>query len=246
MKRIALLYLNTAAAVASLVSLAAMLVLDRWHATLALVAIILFLVAVLAVHWWALHRYLAARYPEGYSPISTFVRYTTTDGRMVRYEAYRHIQCRRALMSCFRHGFKWTGSRPPAITSRLQEVRGHTEGEAHEYDYVELRFPRPLLYGEAAVVHHAMEMDDSDHASEPHVEFRVTEPVQLISWRVELRHLAGRQRREARVTRRRIEARLPARPEHLAQVPFDPAVRGYEFQVLRPEPGYFYSLEWDR
>lgn len=111
---------------------------------------------------------------------------------------------------------------------------------------MELRFARPLLYGEAAVVHHAMELDDSDRASEPHVEFRVTEPVQLISWRVELRHLPRGYRREARVTRRRIDAAFAARPEHVARVPFDTTARGYEFQVTSPEPGYFYTLEWER
>jgi hypothetical protein len=246
MKRIALLYLNTAAAISSILSLVALLLLDRWHALLALVAVIGFLLALLAMLWWALHRYLAVRYPDGYLPLSTFVRYSTTDGRLVRYEAFKHIQCRKPLMSSFRHGFKWTGSRAPVVTSRLQEVQRRTAGAPDEYDFVELRFARPLLYGEAIVVHHAMELDDSDHASAPHVEFRVTAPVQLIAWRVELRHLPRRYSREARVTRRRIDARVPGRPEHVARVPFDDATRGYEFQVVCPDPGYFYSLEWDR
>lgn len=246
MKRLVLFYLHTAAAAASLVSLGAMLVMDRWHATVALVSIIFFLVALLAIVYSALNAHVRARYPEGYSRLSTFARYSTTDGKHVRYEVFRHIQCRQMLMSGFRHGYKWTGSRKPRITSDLQSVRTPVDGGASDYDHVELVFQRPLLYGDATVVHHAMEMDDSDGASAPHVEFRVHEPVQLIVWRVELRHLPRQYRKEARVTRRRIDARFNARPEHLAQVRFDALARGYEYHVTRPEPGYFYCLEWDR
>lgn len=245
MKRLLLFSLHTAAAAASLVSLVAMLLMDRWHATLALVAIILFLAALLVVVYAALTRHLRTTWPDGYSRISTFARYSS-DGRTVRYESYKHIQCRQLLMSCFRHGYKWTGSRPPTITSDLQHVRTRADGGTRDYDHVELAFERPLLYGDATVVHQAMEIDDSDGASEPHVEFRVTEPVQVIVWRVELRHLPRSYRKDARVTRRRIDARFNARPEHVARVPFDPLARGYEHHVLRPEPGYFYCLEWDR
>jgi hypothetical protein len=60
------------------------------------------------------------------------------------------------------------------------------------------------------------------------------------------RHLPRQHRKEARLTRRRIEAPLNARPEHVARAPFDPVARGYEYHVARPEPGYFYSPEWDR
>lgn len=245
MKALVLFYLHTIAAAASLVSLVAMLVLDRWHATLALVAIILFLATLLVVVYAALTKHLRAKYPDGYSRISTFARYSS-DGRMVRYETYKHIQCRQPLMSSFRLGFKWTGSQPPRITSDLQTVRGLSDGGPNDYDCVELAFERPLLYGEAAVVHHDMEIDDSDGASEPHVEFRVHEPVDLIVWRVQLRHLSRQHRREARVTRRRIDARFNARPEPVAQVSFDATARGYEYHVTRPEPGWFYCLAWDR
>ena len=246
MKNLGLLYLNTAAAVASILSLVLMFAADRWHATAALIAIVFFLLSLLVILYSALNRYVGAKYPDGYSRLSSFVRYHTADGKHVMYEAYKHIQCRKPVMSVFRHGFKWTGSRPPRITSRLQEVRTRSDGGAESYDCVELAFSRPLLYGEAAVVHHAMELDDSDQASSPHVEFRVHEPVQLIVWRVELRHLPRSWRKHARVIRRRIDAQFQARPEHVALVEFDPATRGYEYHVLRPEPGYFYCLEWDR
>lgn len=149
-------------------------------------------------------------------------------------------------MSFFRHGFKWTGSRPPRITSNLQRIGMRSDGGVHDYDSVDLVFQRPLRYGDATVVHHAMEIDDSDGASAPHVEFRVNEPVQLIEWRVELRHVPRTCRKEARVTRRLIGSPFNARPEHVARVPFDPTTRGYEFHITRPEPGWFYCLEWDR
>ncbi|HST60153.1 MAG TPA: hypothetical protein VLK84_15715, partial [Longimicrobium sp.] len=206
---------------------------------------IFFLVALLGVVYSALTGHMRARYPDGYSRISTFARYTS-DGKVVRYEAYRTIQCRQPVMSSFRHGYKWTGSGAPRITSDLQTVRANSDGGPSDYDCVELAFQRPLIYGEAAVVHHAMEIDDSDGASEPHVEFRVHEPVQLIVWRVELRHLPRQYRKEARITRRRIDARFNARPEYVARVGFDTLARGYEYHVTRPEPGYFYCLEWDR
>jgi hypothetical protein len=245
MKRLTLFYLHTSAAIASLVSLGAMLMMDRWQATLPLITIIFFLIALLGIVYAALTGHMRTRYPDGYSRISTFARYTS-DGKVVRYEAYRTIQCRQPVMSAFLHGYKWTGSRRPRITSDLQTVGTHSDGGASDYDCVELAFQRPLIYGEAAVVHHAMEIDDSDGASEPHVEFRVHEPVQLIVWRVELRHLPRQYRKEARVTRRRIDARFNARPEHVARVGFDTLARGYEYHVTRPEPGYFYCLEWDR
>lgn len=245
MKTTVLFYLNLAGAIASILSLGTLLLLERWHATLALLTVIFFEIALLAILYSALNRYVGATYPDGYSRLSTFARYTT-DGRIVRYEMHRHIQCRKAVMSSIQHQFKWTGSKPPRITSDLQTVRTRTTGGPGEYDCVELVFSRPLLYGEAAVVHHAMEMDDSDRASVPHVEFRVHEPVQLIAWRIELRNLPRSYRREARVTRRRIDAQFNAPPEHVARVPFDGMVRGYEHHITRPEPGYFYCLEWDR
>ena len=227
MKRLALFYLHTSAAIASLVSLGAMLMLDRWQATLALITLVFFLAALLAVVYAALTRHMRNRYPDGYSRISTFARYTS-DGKIVRYEAYRTIQCRQPLMSAFLHGYKWTGSGRPRITSTLQTVGTRSDGGASDYDCVGLAFPRP--YG----------------ASEPHVEFRVHEPVELIVWRVGLRHVPRHYRKEARVTRRRIDARFNARPEHVAQVGFDAPVWGYQYHVTRPEPGYFYCLEWDR
>jgi hypothetical protein len=245
MKRIALFYLNTAAAVASLVSIGVLLVTDRWHATIALGTIILFQAALLAIIYAALNEYVRARYPSGYSPISTFARYTS-DGKIVRYETFKHILCRKPVMSSYTHGFKWTGSRVPTVTSALQEVGTRTDGGPGDYDRVELVFPRPLLHGEPAVVHHAMEMDDSDGASSPHVEFRVQDPVQLIAWRIELKHLPRTYRKAARLTRRRIDALSNARPEHVAHVPFNSLARSYEHHVTHPEPGYFYSLEWDR
>jgi hypothetical protein len=245
MKRIALFYLHTLAALASLVSLAGMLLIGEWQATIALLSIILFLVALLLLAYAWMRGYLHAKYPDGYSRISTFVRYST-DGATVRYETYKNIQCRQPVMSSIRYGFKWTGSRAPVVTSALQEVRTRTDGGPNDYDRVELVFPQPLLYGECAVVHHGMEMNDSDAASSPHVEFRVTEPVQLIVWRIELRHVHRGHRRDARVTRRPIDARFSTRPEPILAVPFDPVGRGYEYHIRRPEPGYFYRLEWDR
>lgn len=111
MKRLTLFYLHTSAAIASLVSLGAMLMMDRWQATLALTTIIFFLVALLGIVYAALTGHMRTRYPDGYSRISTFARYTS-DGKVVRYEAYRTIQCRQPVMSAFLHGYKWTGSRP--------------------------------------------------------------------------------------------------------------------------------------
>ena len=118
MRRFLLKNVNLLGSIASIVGLCLVFVVNKpWQGIVALAVVVVFLGAILVKVILTLNQYAQAKYPRGYSVISTQIRYSTSDGNKIRYEVYRHIQCRRAWMTEFDYAFKWTGSKPPVISA---------------------------------------------------------------------------------------------------------------------------------
>ncbi|HEV2150574.1 MAG TPA: hypothetical protein VGR37_24455 [Longimicrobiaceae bacterium] len=239
-------WLQAIAALASIIGLIVVFIVDQWAALIALCAIIIFLSATLWKIYQVLNSFVAVRYPAGYSSVSTFIRYSTSDGNRLRYEVYKYIQCRQPLMTRFDYEFKWSGTHPPALASDFQRVGEITPGDVGGYDKVCLEFPTPLRYNQAALIHLAMNLDDADRKSEPFISTRVSEPLQLLQWRVELRHTGKGYKKTARVLKQRLDSKFSPRAVQIGTVPFDPVSKSFEYHISNPEPGYHYRLEWDR
>lgn len=239
-------WLTTVASVASIIGLLVILFLDPMKATLALVAILVVMGAVLWKAYRVLNLYLLAVHPKGHSSVATLQRYSTEDGTKIRFETYKYIQCRQLVMSNYPYQFNWTGTQRPRITSHFQQVRETTPGSAGEYDRVYLDFKSPLRFNDSTVIHVSMELDDSDRRSKTHLETKVMEPLQLLQWRVELRYVNARYAKTARVMKQAIDTIVAPQPVQIGSVAFDKVSKSYEYHIVNPEPGYYYRLEWDR
>lgn len=187
------------------------------------------------------------RYPEGYLSLSAFVRYVTSDGNNITYEVFRHIQVKRPVMSAFNHKFSWSGSKDPQCESDLQEVTTPVSIPGETTKQLKLKFKNARVYNDVEIVHLRMKLDDSDHKSLPFLNQTVKAPVRLISFRVELLHVNNSYYgKMASFKRKRIENGHAAIEEPLATIIFDVNTKSYFHQIADPEPGYHYTLTWEK
>ena len=215
---------------------------------LAVGAVYLFLTAVFVMLWRTANRELGNKYPRGYKALAHFVHYKTIDGDIVSCELYKTIQIKRPFATHHEHPFYWTGSNSPEVSSNLQTISNDPirETPGDEYNKLQLGLDKTALYNETVIIHIKMEIDDSNHASEPKVTFRVDEPVQVLRWNVELRYKAdGKNVKPARLERRKINSIRPQSFKRIRTVDFDNSTKSYH-TVGAPEVDYHYRLTWDR
>jgi len=189
---------------------------------------------------------LIFKHPEGHTRNSNFIKYSTLDGINIQFETFRHIQCKRLVLYEFIYSFKWTGNIRPEIKSSLQNVVSVNSKQEGEWDSATLRFKKPLLYNETAIIHFLAEMNDADQNSSPHVETRIELPVDIILFRIELRHKKGSFDKPATLKRKKITADINSNYEILKTIPFDRNYKGYEYTLLTPESNYYYRIEWEK
>lgn len=141
--------------------------------------------------------------------------------------------------------FKWTGSRPPIISSSLQNCNGQIiASPSNDYDHAILKFKKALYYNESAVVHFHADMDDVDGTAQPHLDVRVDEPISVVEFRVILAYKAPDFAEQARFMRKPINSRVPTDYQILETVNFNTHSKSYEYVLTNPVVGYFYRLEW--
>lgn len=208
---------------------------------IALVAVILFLLVVLVKFFSVINKIAALKAPEGSLRFATYIRYSTQDGRFIKYEVHKHMQCKTLILGSHIHKFHWTGSKPPLVKSDLQDVVNQ-RSIAGNYDEVELSFKKPLTYNDWCVVHIQMELDDTDNKSSKHCELSVKEPVQLVSFRIDLRHLNNNH--DAKITEKR-SSDLFSNERCIANVCFDRDSKSYEYIIHNPQMGYTYKIDWN-
>lgn len=214
-----------------------------FHATIALIACILFLLIVLFRIFWVTEKYLQIKTRTGFEKLSTSVKYHTRDGKFINYELKKYLQCKRTIASTHEHIYHWTGSKSPGIESEtmiLQQVQDADNG----YKKAVFKLKEPLIYGSVFVAHIKMQLDDSDKKSEPQLEQMVLERMQLISFKVQLLYKRGNVGDAQLMRRPNNQTNLPY--EFLEAIPFDKKMFSYEYNLFSPEVGYTYRLSWVR
>ncbi|MBK5008551.1 hypothetical protein IAE33_000411 [Pseudomonas sp. S60] len=215
-----------------------------WVAVLAVVATVIFICIQI---YRITKRHMGMQHPSGFSALSAFVRYASTDGKNITYEVFRHIQIKRPCLSYIEHKFNWTGSTPPTCESDLQEIGSVDSIKGENTKSVKLKFKRAKIYNDVEVIHLKMAMDDSDKKSEPFLQQSVLSPVSVISFRVDLLYADTKYfGNKATLSRRETEKGHRATDEILGQYSFDATTKSYYCNVTEPEPGYTYKLSWDR
>ncbi|MFN5985064.1 MAG: hypothetical protein ACK46Y_17205, partial [Fluviicola sp.] len=175
---------------------------------------------------------------------STFIKYETLDGSKISYEVFKLIQCKRPILSEYEYNFKWSGTHLPKISSELQKVKDILDvNDPSNYDKAILKFSKPLRYNESCVINFKAEIDDADKKSETYISNRIFRPVDVIHYRIVLRHKS--ENTNAVIERRKIESVSQAF-EEVKQVSFEISSKSYEYPLLNPELGYIYRIRWER
>lgn len=236
-------YFSFFASLASIGGLVIVISSKEYAVIIALVALILFLVIVLFKFFWVVNRFLLQKTEKGFHKFATYVRYSTEDGKHITYELHKYIQSKTLMISEHVHEFHWSGTCDPIITSSLQEFIEFNRTPKGEYDKAIFRFKTPLAYNDFAIVQLRMELDDSDNKSEPYCEQSIKEPLQLINFRIELRHIEKHP--DAKILRKRMGVSF-SEFEIIGFVKFDTNTRSYEHSQFNPNVGYAYRIQWEK
>lgn len=178
---------------------------------------------------------------------STFMKYETTDGSKIIFENYKVLQAKKPVLTEFEYGFKWTGTHLPVITSAFQDVINIVDvNDPTNYDKAILKFRKPLYYNQNQVVHFKAELNDADKRSSTHLESKVLQEVDIIHFRVILKHAPSRYSSNAIIQRRKINTNVNAQYEEIEQIAFCKITKSYEYHLVNPEINYFYRIIWTR
>jgi len=233
-------------ALASIVGLSFIGINDPYRANIALFLICLMFFVLFLRTWQVVGRVLQGEFPSEYLTDSLFINYSTDDGDCIKYEVYKYIQCKRISLAEYAHGFHWTGSKEPKITSELQELKEIRKSEDGVFDRAMLRLKQPLKYNDCETIHVAMMIDDSDHHSETYLENSINKPLKLLKMQVELHNKPDGYKGVAKCKRKKMSERVNHGYELLEDVKFNPHSKSFKVVIPKPEIGYFYRLEWDR
>lgn len=191
-----------------------------------------------------MNNYLLCSSPNGYINDSSYVRYFTRDGIHIEYETYKYIQCKKLLITEHEHGFKWSGTQAPEIFSDIQEVKKIENSNNGTYDKVFLKFKKPLRYNECETIHVKMKLDNSDDKAKPYLETRLSSPLKLLRWKIELLHKQETYNGRAVFKRRKIGDEFNHQYDEIKTIAFDPISKSYDLSIPWPDPGYYYRLDW--
>lgn len=237
-------YFNLIASLCSVIGLLIAIFFSANPTIVALCALVVFLILILFRVFFVTSKFILQKTEGGYHKFATYVRYSTDDGKHLIYEVHKFLQCKKVLMDEYVHDFYWTGTQPPLITSSMQDFVSFVHTPSGDYDKAIFRFRKPVIYNDFVIVHIKMDLDDSDERSSTHCEQTIKESVQLLNFRIELRHLATHP--DAKVMKRRINSQLIDNWELVTFVPFDATSKSYEISLAHPETGYSYKLIWER
>lgn len=214
---------------------------------IALVSFILFLALLLLKIWLLINTFLKTHHPKGYQSNFSFIKYHTEDGKHITHEVYKDIQCKQSIMPEYVHGFKWSGTIEPKISSNLQGYGPITKStNPNDYDKVVFNFKAPLLYNQSAVLHVIMELNDCDGQAKPYIESKIDNPIQVIAYRIELLHKGGKYKGFATISKKPINSAISVGYQTLEKLSFNHLTKSYEYFLQMPEAGHFYRIEWEK
>ncbi len=246
-KETLLFWLAILGGISAIVSFSVVLFPDTDKVLIVLIAIIIFLVALLLSVWYFINKNIQREFDREYLKLSFFTKYECLDSTHISYDGYRLIQSKRAFLPSIKWAFKWSGSKPPVVSSSLQNCDGHIiKSSAMEYDHVELKFKKALFYNESAVVHFHADMDDIDGTALPYLDVKIEEPISVVDFRVILAYKDTHFAEQAKFKRKPISSRVSSDYEVLETVNFNSYSKSYEYVLTNPEVGYFYRLEWQK
>lgn len=219
-----------------------------WVSIAALCATILFLVTVLVGMYLAINKAARNNYPKKFLDTSKRFSLKTQDGVIYTYDVYKHIQAKQLFMHSYSHGFKWSGTVYPKISTDFQKIGELRKNTKDSFDYQELEFDQVLLYDDTEVVHVRMILDDTDKRASPHIYTRVDSPINLIEWLIQLGHKDVTNAPAAQIQRKRIgdHGGRSHEFEYYDSVPFDPVTKSYKYDLRKPKVGYFYQILWEK
>ncbi len=196
----------------------------------------------------AIFRYTEQTNQGGYRRIATFIEYKTVNNEIIEFQTYKVVQVKSPILKSLDVAYHWTGSQPPKVASDLQDCELITNNAEKPRGYSKLRLnlPQPKLYNETAVFHHRVTANDSDHVSQPKVEIKIDEPIDLIRVNVSLGYKPDGYSGTAKVERSAISHDAPPVYENIDLIPFDQTLKEFTYTLHYPEPGYFYRISWSR
>jgi hypothetical protein len=234
-------------AVAAFTSLIFIFIESKYAIIISLIAVCLSLFIITFAILRVINKYIITVNPNSFDKKSSFVKYRSDDGVNIIFEVYRHLQCKRLIATEFEYNFKWSGTQKPIIKSNLQDVINIvTNNEKSVYDKAILKFKNPLLFNQTTIVHFLAELNDIDNMAKPHVDMRVDAPVDIVHFRIELRHKKNNFNKPAVLKRKLLNSDVPSNYEDIKSIPFDSLSKSYEHHLLRPEIGYCYKIEWEK
>lgn len=233
------------ASLASILAILAIFVNHNWATIIALSFFCLMLFVFTLYLLYSIHKILEVRDIE-HENKSTFIKYQTDDGNKIIYETYKLIQCKKPLLTEFVYNFKWTGTHMPVIYSDLQEVFNIVdENDNTKYDKAVLKFKKPLYYNQNTVIHFKADLNDTDKVSKPYVETRVTEEIDIIHYRIILKHLSDDYSKNAVLKKAKINSNTSPTFEKQCEIAYDQSTKSYEYHLLKPDIGYYYRITWE-
>lgn len=245
LKQNTLLFLNIVAGFASIVSVLFLVFTDKTNALIALVFFCVFLLIALFSILRTLRLFIRKENGEDHKKVSVFTTFETHDSTHCVFETYRVIQSKRFILTEISQNFKWSGTKQPVISSSLQKIKVVNKRES-DYDQAVLVLKHPLVFNETATIHFKAEMDDYDGKALPYLDYRVETPINIIHYRVILRHKSEDFCKPAKILRRPIFSNQPKDYEEIGSVPFDQKSRSYQYNLINPEVGYYYRLAWEK
>lgn len=234
------------ASLASVLGLIFLFIDDKWSMAVALAFFCLMLVVFTSYLIYALNKILDVKQTD-HENRSTFIKYETLDGNLITYETYKLIQVKKPVLTEMDYNFKWTGTHLPIVTSDLQDVVNIVdEKDPTKYDRALLKFKKPVYYNQNCVLHFKATLDDVDKVSQPFVETRVINEVDIIHYRIILKNKDESFSQNAILEKRRIDSVLSVSFEKIREIPFDAVTKTFEYHLLNPEIGYFYRIRWNK
>lgn len=196
---------------------------------------------------YSINKLIHHNYNEEYKRISSFIVFQTDDGVHSTFETYRLIQCKRSILSEIEYKYKWSGSIFPKLSSQNQKVEQlKPNNDPNVYDRAIIKFPKPLTYNETTVIHLKTENDDPDNVAEPHLDTKLTTPIEFIQFRVLLAYKPDDYNKHALVKRKKINAETDSDFELIGSIAFNQKYKQYFYVLLNPDPGYKYRIEWEK
>ncbi|MFN0050318.1 MAG: hypothetical protein ACKVOU_14435 [Cytophagales bacterium] len=227
-------------ALASIISLFFPIFQSNQLATIALLFFVATLIILLFKLILGINEFTETSYPEDYSTNSSFIKYSTFDGIRISYEVYKSIQCKRLYKTYYEYDFKWSGKNEPKISSKLQNFKKTIKNNEIGLDKAILEYPEPLYFNQSAIIHFLAELNDPDQVSKPYVCVKIDYKINILHFRIELKH---RNNIQYKIERRKIDIQVAAEYELLEK--FNVEGNSFEYHLINPEIGYFYRIVWD-